>query len=52
MEIFQSCVDMGLGMLLWVSALEQSWEQVDPANLSHSGILWGFTKVHVSEESV
>lgn len=46
---------MGLGMLLWVSVLEQSLEQVHlegPANLSHSGNLWDFTKVHITEESM
>ena len=30
LESFQSCMDMGLGSLLWVCLLEQGLEQMDP----------------------
>lgn len=38
-EIFSSCLDVGLGTLLWVILLQQALGQVDPEvpdNLNHS----------------
>ena len=42
MEISSSCLDVGLGTLLWVAILEQELDQMDPeglANFSYSRIL-------------
>lgn len=42
LEAFKSHLDVVMGTLLWVSLIEQEWDQMDPevpSNLNHSVVL-------------